>query len=151
MGAEAYRLAPHETAKVFHPLVWKSLTNCEAPLQWKGAQLAALYKGKGSRTELTSYRDVSIGDPDAKMYGRILRQFFIKSVNGLDPVMQFGSGCGGGGCEAPHLAAQALLQLSEVQSCCVGLLFVDVSTAFASMVRETILPTSLGKDAWARF
>ena len=65
--------------------------------------------------------------------------------------MQFGSGCGGGGCEAPHLAAQALLQLSEVQSCCVGLLFVDVSTAFASMVRETILPTSLGKDAWARF
>ena len=120
------------------------------PIQWKGAQLAALYKGKGPRYSKASFRDVAIGDPDGKVYGTLLRKFLLKAVTSMNPNLQFGSGCGGGGCDIPHLAAQAALQLSEVRRCCVGLLFVDVSTAFAALVRETILPTTAGKEAWMR-
>ena len=150
-SGEAFRTCPVEAARALHPLVCKSLLNAEAPLQWKGAQLAALFKGKGSRAHLTSYRDVALGDPDAKLYGKLLRKFLLKSVKAIDPVMQFGSGCGGGGCDLPHLAARALLQLGEVRCCCAALLFLDVTTVFASMVRETALPTDAGKEAWMLF
>ena len=43
------------------------------------------------------------------------------------------------------------MQVAEVRSECGALLFLDVTTAFASMVRECVLPTSAGKSAWARF
>ena len=136
---------------MLHPLLCKALVNAEAPLQWKGSQLAALFKGKGARTSIKSYRDVSLCDPDAKMYGKILRRFLSKAVGAMSPTMQFGSGLGGGGCDLPHLAARAVLQLAETSSCCVALLFLDATTAFASMVRETLFPTVAGRQAWMHF
>ena len=151
VGAEGYRVSPKFSARLLHPLLCKSLINAEAPVQWKGSQLAALYKGKGPRTQLKSYRDVALGDPDAKLYGKVLRKFLLRSVERMQPVMQFGSGLGGGGCDIPHLAVQSALHLGESRRCCVALLFLDVTTAFASMVRETVFPTSAGRSHWLHF
>ena len=76
LGAEAFKLCPVESARAVHLLYCKSLLNAEAPLQWKGSQLATLYKGKGRRTAISSFRDVPLGDPDTKLYGKILRSLF---------------------------------------------------------------------------
>ena len=151
IGAEGMRLCPAAAAGLLHPLVTKSLINAEAPLQWKGAQLATLFKGKGARSSLKSYRDVALGDPESKTYGKVLRRFLLRAIDRLNPELQFGSGLGGGGCDLPHLAARAAMQVAEVRSECGALLFLDVTTAFASMVRECVLPTSAGKSSWARF
>ena len=59
VGAEAFKVCADVGARILHPLVLKSVVNAEAPLQWKGSQLLALFKGKGTRTATTSYRDVS--------------------------------------------------------------------------------------------
>ena len=150
VGVEGFRLCPTESARILHPLVCKSLVNAEAPLQWKGAQLAALYKGKGSRMEESSYRDVALQDPDAKVYGKILRRFLLDAVRRMGLGLQFGSGCCGGGCDLPHLAAQSALLLGEAHNCCSALLFLDVRVAFAAMVREVILPLQAGKESWLR-
>ena len=64
--------------------------------------------------------------------------------------MQFGSGLGGGGCDLPHLAAHAALALGEATGQCSALLFDNGSTAFAAMVRETVLPTLAGRESWMR-
>ena len=108
-------------------------------------------KTKARWGHITAYRDVSLGDPDAKLYGQILRKFVLRMLGDLDPQMQFGSGLGGGGCDLPHLAASAALGLGEATSQCAALLFIDVSTAFASMVRETVIPTEAGCEAWMHF
>ena len=65
--------------------------------------------------------------------------------------MQCGSGLSGGGCDFPNLAVHAALQIGETSGCCVALLFLDVSTAFASMVREVVFPTDAGKEHWLHF
>ena len=84
------------------------------------------------------------------MYGAILRRFLVKAVANTNPGMQFGSGLGGGGCDLPHLGAAAFRDYAAVRRCCVGLLSVDLSAAFASMVREAVLPTSEGSEAWMK-
>ena len=75
LASDAFRLCPREFTKLLHPLITKSLVNAECPLQWKGAQLIALYKGKGAHTAITSYRDISITDPRQ----RCMARFFADS------------------------------------------------------------------------
>ncbi len=48
---------------------WK---NGKVPDDWKKAIIVPLYKGKGSRSECSSYRGVSLLSVPGKVYGRIL-------------------------------------------------------------------------------
>ena len=73
------------------------------------------------------------------------------AIKRAKPDMQYGSGIDGGGCDMPHLAAHSVLHLAEARGISASLLFLDVSTAFAAMVREVVLPTDAGREAWLTF
>eukprot|EP00959_Pyramimonas_sp_CCMP1952_P360680 7554071-Pyramimonas_sp.AAC.1 len=65
-GSELFKAAPLECARLFHPLVFKSVLAVQPPLQWKGGHLFELYKDKGAMTDIPSYRDVTICEAASK-------------------------------------------------------------------------------------
>ncbi len=55
--------------------VWKK---GEVPDDWKKAVIVPLYKGKGRRSECSSYRGISLLSVPGEVYGRILSERLMK-------------------------------------------------------------------------
>ncbi len=58
---------------------WK---NGEVPDDWKKAIIVPLHKGKGSRSEFSSYRGISLLSVPRKVYGRILTERLTEVTEG---------------------------------------------------------------------
>ncbi len=54
----------------------------EVPDDWKKAIIVPLYKGKGSRSECSSYREISLLSVPGKVYGRILTERLMEVAEG---------------------------------------------------------------------
>ncbi len=54
----------------------------EVPDDWKKAIIVPLYKGKGSRSECSSYRGISVLSVPGKVYGRILTERLMEVTEG---------------------------------------------------------------------
>ncbi len=54
----------------------------EVPDDWKKAIVVPLYKGKGSRSEWSSYRGSSLLGVPGKVYGRILTERLMEVTEG---------------------------------------------------------------------
>ncbi len=60
--------------------VWKE---GEVPDDWKKAIIVPLYKGKGSRSECSSYRGDKLIERSKKVYGRILTERLMEVTEGM--------------------------------------------------------------------
>ncbi len=60
----------------------RAWTKGEVPVDWKRAIIVPLYKGKGSRSECSSYRGISLQSVPGKMHGRILTERLIEVTEG---------------------------------------------------------------------
>jgi hypothetical protein len=137
LPAELFALQPLLFAKLLHPLYLKSILRIEEPLQWKGGLISNLYKGKGDRSECSSSRDILISDSAGKklhsFYRKRLLPSFLRSAR---PTM-----CGGvphrGTDYASHLA-RSFVQYCSVNTLSCSLLFVDVVSAFAGIVKALV-------------
>ena len=98
-----------------------------------------LYEGKGPMVEVPSHRDVTLGNLLGKNYSKGLRKDAkpFMNTNSLDT--QFGSGIHGGGCDTAHLYLRAMADVAVARKQCCAFVFVDVVTAFASMVRQVAM------------
>ncbi len=54
----------------------------EVPEDWKRAIIVPLYKGKGGRSEFSSYRGISLLSVAGKVYGRILTERLMEVTEG---------------------------------------------------------------------
>ncbi len=54
----------------------------EVPDDWKKAIIVPLYKGKGSRSECSSYRAISLLSIPGKVYGRVLTERLMEVTEG---------------------------------------------------------------------
>ncbi len=70
--------------------------NGEVPGDWKKAIIVPLYKGKGSRSECSSYRGISLLSVPGKVYGRILTERLREVTEGKVSEDQGGFGKGRG-------------------------------------------------------
>ncbi len=52
------------------------------PDDWKKAIIVPFYKGKGSRSECSSYRGISLLSIPGKVYGRILTERLMEATEG---------------------------------------------------------------------
>ena len=66
-------LAPRAAARVAHPLIAKWAVAQVQPLALKGAFAAALYKNKGSKEHMASYRSVLLENTVAKHHYAFVR------------------------------------------------------------------------------
>ncbi len=68
----------------------------EVPDDWKKPIIIPLYKGKGSRSECSSYRGISLLSVPGKVYGRILTERLTEVTEGKVSEEQRGLGKGRG-------------------------------------------------------
>ena len=153
IGSEAVRAAAPLISQQTWNLMSKSLSRVQVPLQWQGGALFALYKGKGAKDQVNSYRDITVCSALSKVYGRPLRARLMAALSkacGIDSDqcfdhgMQFGSGLCGGGTDLPHLSMRAISDYATAYDVSSGVLFVDLTAAFSSIDRMLALgpPTS---------
>ncbi len=67
-------------------------------------------------------------------------QLLLPVVTNYTNETQFGSGLHGGCIAFPHLYTKAAISIAHARNKSAVIVFIDVKTAFASMVRELILP-----------
>ena len=102
---------------------------------WKGGNLVALFKGKGSYADPKAYRSIFISDVTAKVYHANLRSkleaAWMKSMDAL----QFG---GRKGCspDFAHHILHSFLAWSRVKRMPAAAVFVDLRSAFYSVLRQ---------------
>ena len=136
-----HRLFPQLTAKVMLPLHVKSALSLRLPIQyWLGGVLLELYKGKGLRTVMSSYRDISLADLNGKDFGSFLRCGLMVAVAALAGSCQHGSGLNGASTDICHIAVPQCIVLAKIRKCSAATLFVDIVSAFASIARRIAMP-----------
>ncbi len=110
--------------------------------------LSELYKGKGAVSTCLSYRDVNLADNSAKVFGKRIRSSLLEPLQACTFETQFGSGLHGGETAIAHLYLRAVLDYGHVAKKAVAILFLDIVTAFASMVRRIVFEVDEGDEAW---
>ena len=105
-----------------------------------------LSKGKGSMTSLRPYRDVTCCSALGKPFSIALRSSALSVLGVVASPGQTGSGLGGGGTEMARLWADAAAHAAQLQGMSEAIAFIDVAFAFASVVRELVLPLPSSAD-----
>ena len=99
---------------------------------------------------LANYRDISLGKYMAKLHGRWIRQKLLPALSSLTKCTQWGAGLHGGDTSLAHLQFRAYFEIALAERLCFAALFLDISTAFASLARGMVLPVDQGDEAWLR-
>ena len=68
VAPDAHICWPIQMARLTHPLHVESAIYISMALQWRGGQLAELWKMKGSQAFIKYVRDITLYEEDAKMY-----------------------------------------------------------------------------------
>ncbi len=139
IGGEAIRLVPHELASLYHPLYTKAVSTCTLPVSDKGGQLHELYKGSGDPDNVEMFRDISLCDDIAKTAAGTVREHIMPLIEEDTLGTQYGSGLHGGTTSMAYLYIQSCKSLAVLKNLSLAVVYVDLRTAFATMVRETFL------------
>ena len=145
----AFKAAPWELARAYFPLIVKAHLSLRPPLQWRGGALVELAKVGGCPHECRDMRDITITDFVGGAMVGMMRPQLTPAVSRLASTGQFGGGFNGGSTEVAHVLLQSVLASAAVSNQCAIAVFVDVATAFTSMARRFVLPTSTSDEAWA--
>src|SRR3989442_10350368 len=111
-----------------------SISNGIFPLEWKKANVVAIYKGKGSKADVENYRPISV----LPVLGRVLEKAVCSQLqqycnaHEIIPNQQFGFRKNSS-CELALLAALDSWMGDVAQGRFVGALMVDLSKAFDSI------------------
>lgn len=105
------------------------------PVYWTGGRLVDLYKKKADAAECSSYRGLLVSDHYAKAFIGKLRDAMTDQVKDETPCDQYG-GCVGGGTDYPMHVVKSLIAYAALSSQSVFVLFIDLVSAYDSVVRE---------------
>ena len=138
----------HLFAILFNPIIFKSIVRIAPPLQWKGGMLTELYKNKGSTGCIDNYRDVFLGDYTGKSSYKILRRKLIPLTTAIIGTSQYGAGFNGGETAFAHLYVRLLFDYARAKNLSASALYVNVTTAFATLLRRILFDSSQGDERW---
>lgn len=133
-------------AKILTPLLIKATWHMQEPLSWKGGLLVPLFKGKGSPAEPSAYRSIFLSDICAKIHHANMRQSLADVWNKDDSLIQLG---GRKGCstDVAHHFLHAHLAWARAASVSCAILFVDLQSAFYSVLRSSFFEGDFHDDA----
>ena len=131
----AHFIAPNVTL-----LYNASILNCIFPSSWKNANISAIYKNKGSKSNVENYRPISVlpilGRTLEKAVGAQLQQYC--DVEEIIPIQQFGFRKHSS-CEMALLAATDSWINNLADGKLVGALLIDLSKAFDSISHAQLI------------
>ena len=108
------------------------------PTRWKGGRLVDLSKKKGDPAECSSSRGLFVSDHFAKCFIGKLRDEIKPTIKDFTPEDQFG-GCEGGGTDYRAHVVRSLIEYAAMAQMSILVLFVDLVSAYDSVVREIVL------------
>ena len=114
-----------------------SVTGTE-PLRWRGGTVAPLYKGKGSLSDLSSFRSILVSEVLGKRYHAWVRRRLVPWLERVAHSLQHGPVGGHSTLEMSLYirAFQSHMHERRVPSAC---LFVDIQAAFYSLLRHFLV------------
>ena len=110
--------------------------------------LCELFKNKGCSSEIKDYRDITLADIDGKDFSKQIRSCVLHAVKGVASETQFGGGMNDGDTGKAHLYLRIIGDIAKAMNLSAGFLFVDVVSAFATLCRRIVFPTSHGDEAF---
>ena len=131
--------------------VANSVIELEWPGKWKDAEVAPLWKKKGSRSQIGSYRDITLCNEDSKVLATFNRSSILHVVMSLVQPTAMGSGLNGGACDSAHLIVIEVLAEAMKRNLCGYTIFADVRTAFATLHRNiSMMSDEDGDEIWMK-
>ena len=133
-------------AQILTPLLAKANWHMHEPLNWKGGLLVPLFKGKGSPVDPSAYRSIFLSDICAKVHHANMRQRLAEIWNKDASLIQLG---GRKGCstDVAHHMLHAHLAWARVANVSCAILFVDLQSAFYSVLRASFFQGEFHDDA----
>ena len=149
LGPELFHNIPLLIASLVHPIVLKSALFLAPPLQWRGGLMFPVWKGKQDPMQMSSFREVTCGDSLGKPFYKHLRGSVMGVLRQVAPIGQAGAGMNGGSTEMARLRITAARDIAESRRLSLGVLFLDLKSAFASITRQICLPLPESSDELA--
>ena len=134
--------------RIYYPLILKTYVRIQPPIQWKGGMLQELFKGKGSSSVCSNFRDVMLACVDGENVAKYVRNKFLPRAKVISLNTQFGGGFNGGETAFAHLYARLVNQACRNSRRTCANLFLDVISAFASLLRCIVFDVEAGDEAW---
>eukprot|EP00438_Fugacium_kawagutii_P016420 Skav206440 [mRNA] locus=scaffold295:130038:133282:- [translate_table: standard] len=119
-------------------LTTKSAIHAHEPLQWKGGRLVPLWKGSADPSLPQGYRSIFVSDYSAKIFHQCLRTRLVEVWETAIDGLQFG-GRAAHGTDMAHHLLQTHLAWSKSRCQPAGVVFVDLKSAFYSVLRQGLL------------
>ena len=151
LPSELFKLAPCVSARIFWPVMMKSIIRDPFPMQWRGGAAVAVPKPGKASDELQGFRSVLLLEPTAKAVQTAYRPMLHDVFMRLRTNVHYG-GIAGAPISLPAACAKAhFLHLDKAKKC-GGAVFVDCKAAYYSVAREvlTATPEQIADDSWTR-
>jgi len=116
----------------------RSIMEEQVPVRWKGGRLIDLYKKKGDPALCSQSRGLLISDHLSKCFVGKLRDSASVELRASVPADQFG-GCAGGGTDYATMIVRLLIAYSVKSSLSIFVLFLDLVSAYDSVIREVAI------------
>ena len=139
--ADFYRVSPIDSAALFLPVLLKAVTRGEAPWQWTGGLLHSIPKpGKDASTP-EGWRSDFLLEADGKAVLKAVRQNLVTVMEDVRAPAQFG-GLPKRPLSLPSSYVRAHLASLAWQNASGGILFLDVHSAYYSVIRDCLNSTA---------
>ena len=123
--------APQQVARHLHPLLCRMPLRCKEPMLLKGSLATGLYKGRGCKWDMTSYRRIVRSCVLSKQHHKFLSSGLLSVVAHFLRDTQCGGIPNKGADVASLLLRSFLARLSDLKRTSL-VIFYDVKTAFES-------------------
>jgi len=110
--------------------------------------LQELFKGRGSSSVCSNFRDVMLACVDGKNVAKYVRNKLLPRAHTISLNTQFGGGFNGGETAFAHLYVRLVNQAAKSANLSCANLFLDVISAFASLLRCIVFDLDDGDEAW---
>ena len=128
-------------APQLHSVLCKAFLHGVEPVSYKGGNLCAIFKGKGSEEAAEGYRGIILADSYAKIAHAWARSRLLPTLQQRRTIGQLG-----GLPSQQTITAAQLVRLhsgiGQIKSLSTATLFIDLKAAFHHMLRELIFSTS---------
>ena len=139
--------APQQVARHLHPLLCKMSLGCKEPLMLKGSLATDLYKGRGCKLDMTSYRSIVCSSVLSKHHHKFLRSRLLSVVVHFLRDTQCG-GIPSRGVDMASLLLRSFLARTSALKRTALVVFYDVKTAFYAVIRQMLLPVHLSREEY---
>jgi len=143
-----HRKFANEVGMLMFPLVLKTFVRIQPSITWRGGMVHEIYKNKGPRYLRPNFRDVLLANDSGKHVAKEIRKSLLPRAKKLIHASQYGGGFNGGETAFANMTIRCASDLCKGMGLSFSVLYADVVSAFARMLRRAVFDVSEGDEIW---